>query len=110
MLKAWAKPSFSRLTTRLISPCVHRVTALDLWRPARRKPRPASRPSNFGALVSSTANSMNAAPRQLGQVRQRAPRLGSELVQEVTQRPVPVDGDAAGGARPELIVEDLKRQ
>ena len=80
MLKEWAKPSFSVLTTRLMSPCRQRVTAFDLCRPALAKPRPRSTLSKRRrrGLVHRELDELDAgaarARRQVGQRRRPARR------------------------------------
>ena len=80
MLKEWAKPSFSLLTTMLTAPCDHRATAFDTCTPARTKPRPLSNSSNAGVVFSSIANSMNAVPS--------ARERGGSAAPAITVRPV----------------------
>jgi len=54
----WAKPSFSQLSSRLIPPCRHSVTAFDTCAPARAKPQAASSDTSAGAASGQVANPM----------------------------------------------------
>ena len=47
------------LTTRLIAPCVQRVTCFERCRPVSAKPSPANSASSAGAAASETANSIH---------------------------------------------------
>src|SRR3712207_469774 len=100
----------------LIPPCFQWLTAFDLCRPVFRKPRPPRSPSKAAAAVSSMANSTNSTPRQSARRRKVGQALHGragpplELVQHGDEGAVAVDGDAAGGAGTEAVVEDLERE
>ena len=118
--KEWAKPSRSRLTTRLISPWAKRSTSFERWRPASRKPRPSISATSsfasasldrefdeFGALDDRRRRKR----RQVGERRVAALRaLRRERFARGAQRAHAVDRDRRGRGAAELVVEDFERQ
>ena len=117
MLKEWAKPSFSRLTTMLMSPWRQRVDVLRACArpPWRSRARQASS-RNRAAAVSSMANSTNSTPAHAarggsaGRPGTAVPGPAPQLVEHEDQRALPVDRDAARRSGPEAVVEDLERE
>ena len=102
-----ASPSGSVLTTRLISPCVQRVTALERCWPVRRKPRPAKSGRQPLGLVLGDGEL-----DPLDRLRRGAGRhgAGAHAVHQPDQRPLAVLGDALRRGHAEAVVEDLERQ
>ena len=72
--------------------------------------------SSFGALASSTANSINSVPSAFDRGGNleiagiNALFFGGQLIEQKQQRSMTVHGDTARRARPELIIENLQRQ
>ena len=117
MLKEWAKPSFSRLTTMLMSPWRQRVDVLRAcagppWRSRARR----SSFSNSGGrgLSIGELDELDAGARRAWRQRRQARNGGAgpapQLVEHEEQRALAVDRDAARRAGAELVVEDLERE
>ena len=99
-----ASPSGSVLTTRLIAPCVQRVTCFERWRPVSTKPMRREKRHERLRIVLGDGELHPFDPS--GTTRDGKPP-GMHPVVEPDQRPLAVLGDPPRRGHAEAVVKDL---